>query len=198
MKPLRPVVLGSILLLFGAAAAAQDSLRVRGTIVSLEGDALTVKTREGRELRARLTDKTTVAAVKAITLADLKPGDYVGSATRRRADGTLVALEVHTLPRSVAEGHRPWDLEPGSMMTNAEIAAVAETAGGHELTLVYRGGSQKILVPPGTPVVTTVPADRSALKPGEYVFFTAQGGSGDDLTVPGRIQVSREGVRPPQ
>ncbi|HXF67635.1 MAG TPA: hypothetical protein VNK67_13185 [Burkholderiales bacterium] len=198
MQPLRCAVLGSLLFLLAAGAAAQDSIRVRATIVSLEGDALVVKTREGRELRVALTDKTTVAAAKAITLADLKPGDYVGSATRRRADGTLVALEVHTLPRSVAEGHRPWDLEPGSMMTNAQIAAVAESEGGHELTLVYRGGTQKILVPPGTPIVTTIPADRSFLKPGEYVFFTAQGEPGGGLTVPGRIQVSRDGVRPPQ
>jgi hypothetical protein len=185
-------------MLAAAAHAAQPSVRVRGTIVSLEGDVLTVKSREGEVLRARLTEKTTVAAAQAISLADLKPGDYVGSATRQRADGVRIALEVHTLPPTAAAGHRPWDLEPGSMMTNANLVSVVEVAGGQELTLAYPGGSQKILVPPGTPIVTTVPADRSLLKPGEYVFFTAEADAAGRLAVPGRIQVSRDGVRPPQ
>jgi hypothetical protein len=133
-----------------------------------------------------------------MTLADLKPGDYVGSTTKQRPDGALVALEVHTIPRSVAEGHRPWDLEPGTMMTNANVASLIEAVGGQELVLQYKDGSQKILVPAGTPIVTTVVADRSFLKPGEYVFFSAQAGSDGRMTTSGRIQVSKDGVRPPQ
>ena len=67
---------------------------------------------------------------------------------------------------------------------------------GRELTLSYKDGSLKIVVPEGTPVVTAVPADRSALKPGEYVFFGAQQAADGTVTPTGRIQVSKDGVRP--
>jgi hypothetical protein len=115
----------------------------------------------------------------------------------KRDDGTLVALEVHTIPRTVREGHGPWDLQPGSMMTNATIESIVQSAGGQELHLVYKEGSQKILVPPGTPIVTQVAADRSFLKPGEYVWLNAEVSADGKLIFSGRIQVSRDGVRPP-
>jgi hypothetical protein len=83
------------------------------------------------------------------------------------------------------------------MMTNANIESIVQSDGGQELTLVYKEGSQKILVPPGTPIVTTVSADRSFLKPGEYVWLNAAVGADGKLTFSGRIQVSRDGVRPP-
>lgn len=184
-------------LIVAAAVSAQTPQRIRGTITAFEGNVLSVKSRDGKDLKIELTEKATVATAKALTLADLKAGDYVGSTTRKRADGVLVALEVHTLPSTVREGHIPWDLEPETMMTNANISSMVQSAGGQELVLEYKGGSQKILVPPGTPVVTTVAADRSALKPGEYVFLGANVGADGKLSINGRIQVSKDGVRPP-
>lgn len=185
-------------LAFASTADAQSPQRIRGTITAFEGNVLSVTSREGKEFKVELTDKASVAAAKAISLAELRQGDYVGSATRQQPNGALVALEVHTIPRSVAEGHGSWDLEPGTMMTNANIASMVQAAGGQELVLQYKDGSQKILVPPGTPIVTTVVADRSFLKPGEYVFFTAQVESDGRMTTSGRIQVSKDGVKPPQ
>ena len=152
----------------------------------------------GEDLVVELTEKASVATAKAITLADLKPGAYVGVTTRKGADGALVALEVHTLPPTVKPGFRPWDLAPDTMMTNANIASVKQGAGGHELVMKLPDGEQKIIVPSGTPVVTQVKAGRSDLKPGEYVFFNANVGADGKLTVPGRIQVSKAGVKPPQ
>ncbi|HEX9674093.1 MAG TPA: hypothetical protein VGA12_11725 [Burkholderiales bacterium] len=177
--------------------AQQKPLRVRGTISAFDGKVLSVKSRDGRDLVIELGEKASVAAAKAITLADFKPGDYVGSTTLKRDDGALVAVEVHAIPRTVREGHGPWDLLPGSMMTNASIESIAPADGGQELTLVYKDGSQTILVPPGAAIVTTVAADRSDLKPGEYVWLNAQIGADGKLSFSGRIQVSRDGVRPP-
>jgi hypothetical protein len=84
------------------------------------------------------------------------------------------------------------------MMTNATIESIVQSANGQELILAYKEGSQKILVPPGTPIVTTVSADRSFLKPGEYVWLNAEVGGDGKLTTAARIQVSRDGVKPPQ
>lgn len=180
------------------AAYAQVSLRVRGTITGLDGNVLAVKTREGKDLKLQLSDKAVVVAAKAMKLDELKPGDYVGTTTQTRADGTLVAVEIHTLSPTTKPGHIKWDLEPGSMMTNGNVAgAVARAPDGQRVTLDYQGGSQTVLVPPGTPIVTNTPADRSALKAGEYIFTSAAVASDGTMTVE-RIQVSRDGVKPPQ
>ena len=85
------------------------------------------------------------------------------------------------------------------MMTNGNVAgAVAKSPDGQRVTIEYQGGSQTVLVPSGIPIVTTTPADRSALKPGEYIFTSAAVAADGTLTVGGRIQVSRDGVKPPQ
>ena len=190
----------TLLLLAAGVVEAQTPVRVRGTITALEGNVLSVKTREGQDLKVELTDKVAVATVQVVKLADIKPGDGVGATTSPGPEGSLTALEVHVFPAGMAvpnEGHRPWDLEPGSMMTNARVSAVVQATKGRELTLSYKDGSQKIVVPEGTPVVTAVPADRSALKTGEYVFFGAQLAPDGKVIPTGRIQVSKDGVRPP-
>jgi hypothetical protein len=193
-------ILAGLLLLGATVTEAQTPLRVRGTITAVDGDVLSVKTREGKDLRVTLTDKTAVATVQAVKLADIKPGDAVGATTTAGPDGARIALEVHVFPASLGvpnEGHRPWDLAPGSTMTNARVSAVVQATNGRELTLSYKDGSQKVVIPDGAPVVTAVPADRAALRPGEYVFFTADQAADGTLTPGGRIQVSKDGVRPP-
>ena len=189
-------ILLGLLAIASASVHAQSTVRVRGTITAFDGSILSVKSRDGKDLKLKLADNATIVAAKAITLNDLKPGDYVGSTTRSGPDGARVAVEIHTLAPTTPEGHTPWDLEPESMMTNANVASV-ESAGGQYVTLQYKGGSQKIMVPAGTPIVTNTPADRSYLKPGEYIFTAAQVGADGTMTVQ-RIQVSRDGVRPPQ
>lgn len=197
MNVLQFALLGAALALAASAADAQSPQRIRGTITGVDGDVLSVKSREGKDLQFQMTEKTGVVAARAIKLTDLKKGDYVGSATLQNASGVLVAQEVHRIARTVKEGHGPWDLLPNSMMTNANVASVTESANGQELALEYSGGSQKILVPPGTPIVETIPADRSFLKPGEYVFLIGQARADGKMTAL-RIQVSHDGVKPPQ
>ncbi len=200
MNKIRIALLFSLAALLSTAVDAQTNLRVRGTITAFDGKVLAVKSRQGDDLKITLADNATVATVKALSLADIKPGDAVGVAAMKRPDGKLVALEVHIFPagRTIPnEGHRPWDLQPGSSMTNATVSAIAEGTQGRELTLKYKEGAQKILVPENVPVVTAVPGDRALLVPGEYVFLTAEIGNNGDLTA-ARVQVSKGGVRPPQ
>lgn len=194
---LQLLALLALFMVASTAAQAQVSLRVRGTITGLEGNVLSVKTREGKDLKLQLSDKLVVVAARALKLEDLKPGDYVGTTTQSR-DGALVAVEVHTLPATAQQGHFAWDLQPGSMMTNGNVTgAVGKTPSGQSLTLQHKDGSQTIVVPPGTPIVTNTPADRSALRTGEYVFTSAAVAADGTMTVQ-RVQVSRDGVKPPQ
>jgi hypothetical protein len=201
MKKYGIFLFAATLALVSAAASAQAPTRmwVRGAITGLNGDVLSVKSREGKDLKINLAPKLGVRAAKAITMADIKPGDFVGPASRKRADGALVAisLQVFTPDRRgiVPEGHMPWDLEPGSLMTNGIIGGIVQTTGGRELTLEYKGGSQKVIVPEGTPMFTTVPGDRSLLVPGAYVVMNAAVAADGTISAAG-LAVSKDGVKP--
>jgi hypothetical protein len=176
---------------------AQTSSRIRGTIVAVDATTMTVKSRDGAQVVLRLAENLGVAVAKAVRFDDIQVGDYVGTATRRRPDGTDVAIEVHYLAPTVPPGQSGWDLEPGSRMTNANVRSKVVGTGDHELTLQFAGGEQKVVVPEGVPLVRTVPGTRADLVPGEYVFLAAQVGSDGALTAQ-RVQVSKDGVRPPQ
>ena len=196
MKALRfALIVGT--LTFAGTTEAQTSARVRGTITGVDGSTLAVKSRDGQNLKLQLPDNATVAVAKAVRFEDIKQGDYVGSTTTKRADGTHVAIEVHYIPPTAAPGLTPSDLQPGATMTNANVEAIVHAAGNRELTVKHKDGAQKILVPEGVPIVRAVPGARSDLVVGEYVFVIAQAASDGQLTAL-RIQVSKDGVKPPQ
>ena len=180
-----------------ATAAYAQTARLRGTITALQGDTLSVRSREGENLVLQLPDNVSVAVARAIRFEDIKQGDYVGATTRKQPDGSMVAIEVHYLPPTAAQGQTPWDLEPGSTMTNANVAASVAATGKRELTLEFKGGSQKIIVPESAALVRAVPGTRADLVAGEYVFAIVQKGADGKLTAP-RVQVSKDGVKPPQ
>jgi hypothetical protein len=190
--------LALLLLAFvSAAALAQTNVRVRGTISSLDGDVLKVKTREGRDVQLHLTPDAQVVTAKKTTLAEMGPNAYVGVTSVKGPDGRLVAKEVHALGPQVPQMHGAWDSTPNSFMTNANITANAQASGGNELTLKYKDGEQKILVNKDTEIVTFVPGTRADLKPGETIFSGARV-EGDGKFVAPRVAVSKDGVKPPQ
>lgn len=181
------------LILVSSLASAQAPTRVRGTITSLDGDVLSVKSREGKDLKIQLAPDVGVSTAKTTTLAELK-GKYVG-VTAIDKGGKMVALEVHALPPQAPPGHMPWDLRPGSTMTNATLEGIAQASGGSEITLKYKDGSKTILVPPGTPIVAFVPGSRADLKAGETIWTSARAEGGK--LVSQRLNVSKDGVKPP-
>ena len=184
-----------------ATAALADSppSRIRGTVAGLDGDTLTVTTREGPKVGVMLSDKSRIAAVKKLDMSAVAPGTFIGTAAQPGAGGQLEAMEIVVFPeamRGTAEGHYDWDLAPGTSMTNANIDAAVEGKSGRELTLSYKGGSVKVVVPPTVPVVTFGPADRADLKPGAPVFIVARKGDDGMMSV-GFVAVGKDGVAPP-
>jgi hypothetical protein len=185
-----------ILVFFSSLAIAQAPTRVRGTITALEGDVLSVKSRDGKDVTIHLTSDAQVVTTKKATLADFKPGSYVGVTSVKGPDGRLVARRVHALGPQVPAGHMAWDSIPDSLMTNATMESSAQVSGGNELALKYKDGEQKILVTPETEFFTFVPGSRADLKPGETIFTGARNEGGKLITQ--RISVSKDGVNPPQ
>ena len=185
-----------------AQAPQGKPLTIRGRIAAVEKGALKVTTSAG-DVLVKFADDVRVGAVEAAKLSDIGAGNYVGTTAVKQPDGTLKALEVHIFPessRGTGEGHRPWDLQPGSTMTNANVdkieAFAAEKVQGQLLTLKYKDGEQKIFVPPGTPIVKNVAADRSLLQPGTGVYIAAV--RGEDATITAtRITAGIGGIMPP-
>ena len=186
-----------IALIASAAADAQTAMRLRGTITAIDGNTMSVKSRDGKDVNVQLPDNVSVAVAKSIRFEDIKEGDFVGATTMSKPDGTLTAVEVHYLPPTVPEGQGPWDLQPGSMMTNAKVRSIVAAAQNRELTLQFKDGTAKIQVPESAPIVRAVPGTRSDLRVGEYVFAAVQTGPDGTMTAP-RVQVSKDGVKPPQ
>jgi hypothetical protein len=194
-------VLGvTALLLTPAMALAQDPpVRVRGTIDRVEGDAYIVKARAGGELKVTLAEKAMVVALIKASLADIKQGSYVGVTGMPQADGSQKALEVHIFPeamRGTGEGHRGWDLQASSTMTNGNVEQTAAGIDGQSITIKYKDGEKKFTVPAETPIVTYVPGDKSELKPGANIFIAAAVKQPDGSLQAPRVNVGR-GIAPP-
>src|SRR6202789_2903068 len=181
-------------------AQAAENVRVRGTVVGLEGSTLTVKTREGPNAMLMLKPGWKMAGVAKASVEDIKPGDFVGIASLPTASGGDGAIEVLVFPpalKGTGEGNYPWDLKPKSSMTNATVTNAVKGVDGRTLDLSYSGGKEKkIAIPDGVPIVTFGPATATDLKPGVAVFVPAQ--RGDDGTLgAGFVVVGTTGVDPP-
>lgn len=195
-KPAIALILG-VFGLFNAGALAQ-TVNVRGTVTAFDGKTISVKARDGRDLRVELPDNVPVAITKALRLSDLKPGQVLGVTTiKRPSDGALVAIDVRPIPPTAPLGLSPFDLQPGSTMTNAALEESVQAAGGQELLLNFKTGSVKVLVPEGTPMSQAARGERTDIKPGETVFIVAKPASDGNLTAL-RAQVSKDGVKPTQ
>jgi hypothetical protein len=181
-------------------AQAAETVRVRGTIVGLEGSTLTVKTREGPDAKLMLKPGWKMVGVAKASLADIKPGDFVGIASLPTAAGGDGAVEVLVFPpamKGTGEGSYPWDLKPKSTMTNATVTNAVKGVDGRTLDLSYSGGKEKkISIPDGVPIVTFGPATEADLKPGATVFVPAQRGD-DGALAAGFVVVGTNGVEPP-
>ena len=186
----------------GSCAWAQQppTVRVRGNIEAVDGSLLTVKSREGKDLKVRMTDNVTVVGVTNIAMSEIKPGSYIGVSALPEPDGTQKAVAVYIFPeaqRGVAEGFRPWDVRPNSTMTNATVAETVAGTDGQNILVKYKDGEKKVVVPPGTPIVTFVPAEKSELKPGAKILIFSATQKEDGTLEANRVNVGLGGITPP-
>jgi len=182
-----------------AWAQQAPPVRIRGTIEAVDGPTLSIKTREGNDVKVKMTDNVAVFAVVKTDLSQINEGSYIGVSAMPEPDGTQKAVAVHIFPenqRGAAEGFRPWDARANSTMTNATVAETVKGTEGQNILVRYKDGEKKVLVSPETPVVTYVPADKSDLKPGAKVIaFMKQLPDGSFET--NRVSVVRDGLTPP-
>lgn len=196
--------LSGFAILAGGMAMAQTAaptaapVRVRGTIAALDGNMLTVNTRDGQKVEIVLTEPLVVMTVKKAELTDIGPGSYVGTTTRTAADGKLTAIEIRIFPeamRGAGEGHRDWDLEPGSKMTNGTVTGAVTASSGREISVGHKDGANSVFVPANAGIMSYVTGARADLNPGEVVFIAVTKNADGKWTA-NRANVGKGGVAP--
>jgi hypothetical protein len=195
-----PALVAAAFLATAPMAQAQNATPtgVRGTVTSFSGDLLKVHTRDGKDVDVKLAADTPIRGVALANVSDIKPDSYVGTAAIPQADGTLKALEVHVFPASMrgsGEGHRPWDLGANSTMTNGTVGSLV-VSNGRTITVKYKDGEKKIVIPQDVPIVSLQPGDRSLLVPGAKVVLFAHK-EADGSMAANFISAGEHGVTPP-
>jgi len=192
----RTLTVAAVVTIALSSSVCAQTQRVRGTLEKVEGNTLTVKPKEGASLTLKLTDKAQIVAVVKASLADIKPGDYIGSGAVPQADGSQKAVEVHifaAVQRGTGDGHRTgWPGAANGTMTNGEVGDAVINVDGGVLTVKYKGGEKKIIVTPGIRIVRYVITDRSELKPGATISVTNALKKPDGTFEVARINVGRD------
>ena len=178
---------------------ANPPVRVRGTVEKVDGNTVMVKLASGENATIKLADNVRVLGLEKITIADVKPGNYVGVSSMPQTDGTQKAMHVHIFPdamRGVAEGHTPWDSRPGAMMTNANVESTVASNDGQTLMVKYKDGEKKVIVPADAVIVKYVPGDKAELAPGAKIFVIGAQRQPDGTLTAANVTVGR-GITPP-
>jgi hypothetical protein len=183
-----------------SCSATAQTQRVRGTIEKADGNMLLLKASDGAQLKLTLTDDARIVAVVKASMADIKEGTFLGSAAMPQPDGSQKALEVHIVPeqmRGTGEGHRPYAPVANSTMTNGSAAGMT-VAGvdGSTITVKYKEGEKKIVVPSNVPIVRYEIGNKGDLKAGAKFTVLAATKKPDGTLEANRINVGRDGVEP--
>ena len=176
---------------------------LRGTIEKVDGNVLTVQVRGGGTTTVKLADNARITAMVKAQLSDIKPGSFIGVTAMPQADGSQKAIGLHIFMDAqrgvVPAGFIPWDREPGSTMTNADVATQVTGTDGFRPSpgQKYKDGEKKVIVPPNTPVVRFAPGSKDDLKPGTQFFIVAATKQDDGSYTAPNINVGRDGAAPP-
>jgi hypothetical protein len=182
-----------------ACAQPLPTVRVSGTVENFDGRILSVKSDKLGEVKVNLTDDVKVFGVSKATLADVKQGSYVGVGAMPQSDGSQRAIQVTVLAesqRGLSEGHRPWDARPNSTMTNGTVDETVAGVDGRVLTVKYKDGEKKIVVPPDAIIRAYLAGDKSELKPGAHIAIVRALKQPDGSLEASRVNVGRGEVVP--
>lgn len=196
---------GIAFVLASSASFAQQpqNVRVRGTVEAVDGNMLTVKSREGAELKLKLKDDAIVRAVIPAKITDIKAGSKVGITSSPQADGGLSAVEVHIFApeQNIRAFHGDWDLLPNSFMTNGPVQQSVAAVDGQVLTVQYKSGDKtdekQIKVTPKTTIVTYEPSSKAEIKPGAKIFVAGAPKLPDGSLDVANISYGKDGLTPP-
>jgi hypothetical protein len=183
-----------------ASAQQPPTVRIRGTIVAVDGNMLSIKTREGTDVKVKTTDDLTVIGIAKSSLSDIKENSYIGVSAMPEPDGSQKAIAIHIFPeamRGAGEGFRAWDLRPNSTMTNATVAQSVTSVDGQVIQVKYKDGEKKVVVGPDASIVAFVTGNKAELKPGAKIIIFGATKKDDGSLETNRLGVGLDGITPP-
>jgi hypothetical protein len=197
----RVAVASVVLVLAAGAGSAQQpqTVRVNGTVESFDGQVLAVNSAKLGEVKVNLTSNAAVFGVMQATIADVKPGAYIGVGAMPQPDGSQRAIQVTVfaeVQRGLGEGHRPWDARPNSTMTNGAVDQTVASADGQVVMVKYKNGEQKIVIPPDAAILAYAVGDKTELKLGAHVAIIRAVKKPDGALEANRVNVGRGEVVP--
>jgi hypothetical protein len=195
------IAFATALSLVAASALAQQpqTVRVSGTVESFDGQVLAIKSEKLGEVKVKLTGDAAVFGVSKATIADIKPGAFIGVGAMPQPDGSQRAIQVTVfaeVQRGQGEGHRPWDAKPNSTMTNGAVEQTVASVDGPVAMVKYKGGEQKVVIPPDATILAYAVGDKTELKPGAHVAIIRAAKKPDGSLETNRVNVGRGGVVP--
>jgi hypothetical protein len=183
-----------------AAQLPSPPPRIAGTIERVDEAGVLIRPYEGGgTFEVELTKNAAVFTVSKGTMADLKPGAFIGVGAMPQADGSQRAIQVTVFAesqRGLGEGFRPWDRMPNSTMTNATVAETVASVDGPTLTVKYKDGEKKIVVPPDATILAYAAGDRGELKVGAKIAIVRAKRKLNGALETDRINVGRGDVVP--
>jgi PKD repeat protein len=197
-RVLAGAALAAVLAASSAFAQQQQTIRIRGPIQAVDGSTLTVKAGEAGDLKVKLADNAAVFGVVKASLADIKPGSFIGVGATPQADGSQRAIQIMIfadVQRGTGEGHRPWD-RPNTTMTNATVDQTVAGVDGQVVTVKYKDGEKKIIVGPDAVIRAYVVGSKDELKPGANIMIVRATKQPDGTFGADRVNVGRDGIEP--
>jgi hypothetical protein len=185
-----------------AVAEKAKTQMVKGKVAGVEGSTVVVDQAKGGQVKVRLADKAVIMSVGLATLAEVKPGAFIGVGAMPQADGSQKAVRVMIFPevqRGTGEGHYPWKAPTapsGSTMTNATVDTTVTAVDGQVLTVKYKGGTQKIIIGKDAEILANIPGTQADLKPGVAITIPAAEMAGDGGLETARVNIGRGGYIP--
>jgi len=201
-------VLATALTVSAALAQQQQrpqTERVRGTIERVDGNTIYGKGPDGTAITLKLADNVAITAVSKATVADIKPGDYVGTGAVPQADGSQKAVELRIFPRPQADGGHFYEGWPGATngtMTNGfvqpagTVGATIAGAGDPSIVVKYPQGEKRIVIPANAHVVRNALGSKDDLKAGAAFRTQAATKQPDGSYTASAVSVGRDGARP--
>jgi hypothetical protein len=181
----------------GMGGMGMMGTRISGTVESVGAGSITLSSSTGPVYTIAVPPSAPVMGMKAMTVADIHVGDFVGSGATKDASGKFTANEVHIIKmRGSGEGQRQMGADVTQVMTNAAITSITPTPPGETITLTYGTHNQPIYLPPGVSVTMMGPTSHADLKPGANVMVMATTNKQGGLTA-GMVMVTGPGAKTP-
>jgi hypothetical protein len=183
----------------------QQTQRLNGTIEAVEGNTIYAKGRDGNAITLKLADNATITVALKATLADIKPGAYIGSGAVPQPDGTQKAVEVHIFEKPQSDGghhYSGWYGAPNGTMTNGfvqptgTVGAAIGGAGDPSFMVKYHDGEKRIVVPANAHIVRNAAGSKDDLKAGAAFRAQAATKQADGTYTTTNISVGKDGGQP--